>query len=92
MADIRVQVDDSFMEALRKTLGVRTNTDVIQEALTLLNWAAEEKKRGRLILSTNHQGEKVERLAMRALSVLPTESGPQEDAQRLGSGLSPATR
>lgn len=71
MADVRVQVPDDFMEALRKKLNVKTNTEVVQEALTLLNWAAEEKERQRLILSTNANGEKVERLAMRSLSILP---------------------
>ena len=70
MADIRVQVPDSFMDDLRKSLQLKTNTDVVQEALTLLNWAAEEKGRGRLILSTDKEGHNVERLAMKSLSVI----------------------
>lgn len=70
MADIRVQVADDFMSALRRTLGLKTNADVVQEALTLMNWAAEEKRRGRLILSSDLEGGRVERLAMRTLSVM----------------------
>lgn len=67
MADIRVQIPDEIMSALREKLGLKTNTDVVQEALTMLNWAAEEKSRNRLILSTNINGEDVARLAMKSL-------------------------
>ena len=72
MADIRVQVPDDFMAGLRAALGVKTNTDVVQEALTLLNWAVEEKARRRLILSTDQKGGAVERLAMKSLSLIPS--------------------
>lgn len=71
MADIRVQVPDEYMNALREKLALKTNAEVVQEALTLLNWAAEEKGRKRLILSTDQEGQQVERLAMRSLSILP---------------------
>ena len=70
MADIRVQVPDEFMNALRTKLELRSNADVVQEALTILNWAVEEKGRQRLILSTDQSGQNVERLAMRSLSVI----------------------
>jgi len=81
MADIRVQVPDDFMLALRSKLDLKTNSDVVQEALTLLNWAAEEKHRGRLILSTDLSGGSVERLAMRSLSVIiPTRPRQKESA------------
>ena len=68
MADIRAQVPDEFIDRLRKTMHLKTNTDVIQEALTLLSWATEERERSRLILSTNTAGSDVERLAMGSLS------------------------
>lgn len=70
MAEIRVQVPDEFMDALRQHLGVTSNSDVVQEALTILSWAAEEKQRGRLILSADLKGGNVERLAMRSISVI----------------------
>jgi hypothetical protein len=78
MADIRVQVDDDYMAALRTRLGLKSNTDVVQEALTLLNWAAEEKTRQRLILSTDQRGNAVERLAMRSLSVIQPQPQQQQ--------------
>lgn len=67
MAEIRVQVADDVMEKLKQRLRLRTNTDVIEEALTMLSWAAEEKERGRLILSSNATGQDVTRLAMKSL-------------------------
>lgn len=73
MTDLRLRIDDAFVGRLRETLGVTSNTDVMQEALTLLSWAVEEKERGRLILSTNQDGKQVERLAMRTLSVLSSD-------------------
>ena len=78
MADIRVQVPDSFMSDLRTKLELKTNSDVVQEALTLLSWAAEEKMRRRLILSSDPRGGGVERLAMRVLS-LPSSVLRQEE-------------
>jgi len=68
MADIRVQVDDAFIEALQKRLGGIKATDVVREALTLLNWASEEREHGRLILSTDRDGKDVARLAMPSLA------------------------
>ena len=50
-----------------RTLGIRTTTHVVQEAMTLLNWAVEERQRGRVILSALPDGSDVERLAMRSL-------------------------
>jgi hypothetical protein len=75
MADIRVQVPNEFMDRLRDTLHVKTNPEVIQEALTLLGWAVEERERGRILLSTDKQGGSVEKLAMGSLNaVRPLQS------------------
>ena len=74
MADIRVQIPDEFMDRLRNEMQLKTNTDVIQEAITILSWAVEERERGRLILSTDSDGEKVERLAMRSLAAVRAKS------------------
>ena len=72
MAEIRVQVPDDVMNRLKERLRLRTNTDVIEEALTMLSWAADEKDKGRLILSSDPKGGDVTRLAMKSLlSALP---------------------
>jgi hypothetical protein len=67
MAEIRVQVPDEVLSRLKERLRLRTNTDVIEEALTMLSWAAEERDRGRLILSSDVKGGDVTRLAMKSL-------------------------
>lgn len=84
MADIRVQVPDDFMKDLRGMLvGVDSNNDVVKEALTLLYWAAEERSRQRLILSTNIDGEQVERLAMRSLPPVQPRSAGRKEAHHV---------
>lgn len=72
MADVRFQVSDEFMSEMKQKLGLSSNTEVVQEALTLLSWAADEKWRNRVIVSTSPTGEDVERLAMRSLG-LPSQ-------------------
>ncbi len=53
MAEIRVIVDDGFLDALKQKLGNPKNTEVVQDALALLNWGADERKNGRDILSAD---------------------------------------
>jgi len=67
MTAIRFQVPERYMSSLKGKLGLATDLDVVQEALTILAWAADEKERGRLILSTNKDGGDIKRLAMRSL-------------------------
>jgi|WetSurMetagenome_2_1015567.scaffolds.fasta_scaffold539956_1 hypothetical protein len=67
MADIRVQIPDEVLGALKSKLNLKNGTDVVMEALTMLNWAAEEKQKNRIILSTDGDGKDVTRLAMKSL-------------------------
>jgi len=68
MAEIRVQIADTVLDELKKTLSnVRTNTQLIEEALTILKWAAGEASQGRLILSSDVKGGEVSRLVMPSL-------------------------
>lgn len=68
--EIRFKIDDDFMEALKKNLKGNSNKRITEDALTLLNWAANEVKQGRVILSTDEKGEVVKRLAMPTLDKL----------------------
>ncbi|HJS18997.1 MAG TPA: hypothetical protein VJ785_09610 [Anaerolineales bacterium] len=71
--EVRIKVDDEFMKDLKKQLGNATATDVTVDALTLLNWAVEEAKAGRVILSAERDGTDVHQLAMPALKqIKPT--------------------
>ena len=67
MADIRVQIPDDVLGALKDKLNLKNGTDVVMEALTMLNWAAGEKDKNRVIISTNEDGKEVTRLAMKSL-------------------------
>ena len=56
MSEIRIQLDISSdkmkeLEALMMKTGVRTRKDLLNNALTLLEWAIEERGKGRIIAS-----------------------------------------
>ena len=78
MADImagimaRVSIDDDFMQQLQKSLNSESAVKVTEDALTLLNWAANEVKLGRKIFSASSTGEDVHKLAMPSLERLKT--------------------
>jgi hypothetical protein len=64
--ELRMRLDEEFARSLQKKLHLRA-TDIVREALTLLNWAVQERERGRVILSADPDGHQVARLAMPAL-------------------------
>ncbi|SCX62740.1 hypothetical protein [Nitrosospira sp. Nsp1] len=68
MAEIRVNVDDEFLEDLKKKLGNPKNTEIIQDALALLNWGADAKKAGRDVLSADKDRKDLEKLVLPRLS------------------------
>jgi hypothetical protein len=63
MAEVRFNVDDQFLANLQKSLGTTKTTDVVKEALTVLNWAVTEKSKGRQILSGDADASNLVRLA-----------------------------
>jgi hypothetical protein len=65
--ELRMQVEDRFLNELQNILKAPRATDVVREALTLLNWAAQERAKGRVILSADADGHNVARLAMPSL-------------------------
>ncbi|MGH8565263.1 MAG: hypothetical protein ACREXW_14720 [Gammaproteobacteria bacterium] len=65
--EIRLNVDDEFMDFLKGRLNEPKGTDVAKDALTLLNWAVSEVKEGRVILSADKNLKDMRRLAMPAL-------------------------
>lgn len=67
MAEVRVQLPDDSLAELKATLGLRTNVQVVEEALLVLNWIAEEKRKGRDIFSAAPDGTHVVRLWTKAL-------------------------
>jgi len=62
--EIRVEVDDEFAKSLQHILGTKKATEIARAALTLLNWAADEVSRGRVIFSGDHDAKDLHKLAM----------------------------
>jgi hypothetical protein len=65
--ELRMQVEDDFLGNLMRILGLSRATDVVREALTLLNWAVQERRKGRVIVSADANGRNTARLVMPSL-------------------------
>lgn len=68
VAEIRFTVDADFLKALQERLGVERYTDIARSALTLLDWASNEARGGRVVVSSDPQGKDVHRLVMPELT------------------------
>jgi hypothetical protein len=68
MAEIKVSVPDEYLDALKKKLGTTKSTEVIQEALALLNWGADNAQNGRDIMSANSDRSDLEKVVLPRLS------------------------
>lgn len=65
MPDVRIQIPDTVVKDIQeKTKSNIKATDIAIDAVTLYNWAIQERAAGRVILSSNAQGEDQTRLAM----------------------------
>jgi hypothetical protein len=68
MAEFRLQIPDDLVAKLQEKLGPNVKiTDIARDSLTLFNWAVNESAKGRLVLSSDEDGEKLTRLAMPSL-------------------------
>ena len=66
--EVRVAIDSNFLKELENRLGVSRSTDLARIALSLLDWASNESKEGRLILSTDSDGKNAHRLVLPELT------------------------
>ena len=73
MSEIRAKVNQEFMNELRSSMGVKTSTEVIREALTLLKWAIEEVRGKRMIFSATADGSDIHRLVSSGLQNVSTK-------------------
>jgi hypothetical protein len=75
MAEVRVQIPDDVIQKLQEKMGGNPKvTDIARDALTLFNWAVDERSKGRLVLSSSDDGDKINRLAMPSLESVPRRS------------------
>ena len=68
MAEFRLKVPDSLLSSMQARLGEDTKmTEIARDAISLLNWAIEEKARGRVVLSGNENGKDLIRITFPSL-------------------------
>jgi hypothetical protein len=51
---IKTAVSKEQIDELKARMGILNTSEVVQEALTLLNWASKEKLKGKRIMSGNN--------------------------------------
>ena len=53
---IQIEIDEKgaeFLQTLRKLTGVQTHKELFNNAITILNWAVQQKRAGRTVASLN---------------------------------------
>jgi hypothetical protein len=84
MAELRLQISDDLVEKLKRQLGDVKITDIARDALTLYNWAVDERADGNIILASDKSGEKMTRLAMPSIE----KAAPMEKTSSSSSSSS----
>lgn len=87
---VRVQLDlpqsrIETLKALMADLGISTRKDLFNNALTLLSWVADEKKKGNIIISLNEHTDTQKELVMLPLENIASVLG----RNGRGSGKTP---
>jgi hypothetical protein len=68
VAELRLTIPDEIIKQISDKLGGNQKaSDIARDAITLFNWAVDERAKGRLVLSTGEKGEDVARLTMPSL-------------------------
>ena len=65
--ELRVKVDDDFIDELKSLLSEKKATGMAKNAFSLLRWAADEMSNGRVILSSDPDGKNVRQLEIPGL-------------------------
>jgi hypothetical protein len=86
MAEIRLQIPDEVARKLQDQLGGTVKlTDIARDALTMFNWAIQEKAKGRVVLSADDQGEQLKQLVMPTLErVVTAPPSPGDKGENKG--------
>ena len=88
--EIRVSIDDEFAKQLQQKLGVKKATEIVKSAMTLLDWVTDEVSKGRVILSSDRDGDNVHRLVMPGLGTAKTagsKTSRGEDTRHLAADI-----
>ena len=68
MAEIRIVIDDAFLDDLKSKLGISKSSEVIQQALAMLNWGADNAIVGRDIMSADASRSDLEKVVLPGLA------------------------
>jgi hypothetical protein len=80
---LQIEIDEAQMKELEKLAelsGVRTKKDLLNNALTLLKWAARQRMQGYAIQAVHHPDGIVKELEMPLLDTLAAASRRQQGA------------
>jgi hypothetical protein len=69
MAEIRLTIDEKFIDGLKKDTGIDKASQLTSDALTFLKWAVGEVKKGRVLISTDESGNDPRRIVMPTLEM-----------------------
>lgn len=65
--EIRLKINDKFIEELKEQTGITNTTQLATEAFTFLKWAVSESSKGRVIVSENEDGSEEKEVVMPTL-------------------------
>lgn len=65
--EIRIKINDKFLEELKEETGISNTTQLTTEAFSFLKWAVGESKKGRVIVSENEDGSDEKEVVMPSL-------------------------
>jgi hypothetical protein len=67
MAEFRLKVPDELLYSMQAKMGGAKMTDIARDALGLLDWALDERARGRVVMSGTTDGDKLMRITLPSL-------------------------
>jgi hypothetical protein len=74
--ELRLQIPDDVVRKFQDRLGSGVKmTDVARDALTLFKWAVDERAKGRVVLSSDEEGENIIRLVMPSIENVKRQPG-----------------
>ena len=65
--EIRLKINDKFIEGLKEQTGITSTTQLTTEAFTFLKWAVNESQKGRVIVSEDQDGTEEKEVVMPSL-------------------------
>ncbi|REG81081.1 hypothetical protein [Algoriphagus antarcticus] len=69
MAEIRLNIDDKFIEELKKETGIDKASQLTAEALTFYKWAVNEARNKRVLITTDEKGGDIKKVVMPTLEM-----------------------